>query len=43
MYKEGLALNNLPCLICYKTKPNQIIVAKVEKTIYLKKGFVSCA
>ena len=25
MYKEDLALNNLQWLICYKTKPNQII------------------
>ena len=25
MYKKDLALNNLQCLICYKTKPNQII------------------
>ena len=25
MYKEDLALNNLQCLICNKTKPNQII------------------
>ena len=23
MYKEDLALNNLQCLICHKTKPNQ--------------------
>ena len=25
MYKEDLALNNLPCLICHKTILNQII------------------
>ena len=25
MYKEKLALNNLPWLICHKTKQNQII------------------
>ena len=25
MYKEDLALNNLQCLICLKTKPNQTI------------------
>ena len=25
MYKEDLALNNLQWLICYKTKPNQIL------------------
>ena len=25
MYKEDLALNNLLCLICHKTQPNQII------------------
>ena len=24
MYKDELALNNLPRLICHKTKPNQI-------------------
>ena len=23
MYKENLALNNLQCLICHKTKPNR--------------------
>ena len=25
MYKQDLALNNLYCLICHKTKPNQIL------------------
>ena len=25
MYKEDMALNNLQCLICHKTQPNQII------------------
>ena len=25
VYKEDLALNNLQCLICHKTQPNQII------------------
>ena len=25
MFKKDLALNNLQCLICHKTKPNQII------------------
>ena len=24
MYKKDLVLNNLRCLICHKTKPNQI-------------------
>ena len=24
MYKKYLALNNIRCLICHKTKPNQI-------------------
>ena len=25
MYKEDLELNNLQCLICHKTQPNQIL------------------
>ena len=25
MYKEDLALDNLPWLICHKTQPNQVI------------------
>ena len=25
MYKQGLALNILQCLVCHKTQPNQIL------------------
>ena len=25
MYKEDLALNNLQCLICHESQPNQIL------------------
>ena len=31
MYKEGLALNNLPGLICHKTKPNYKLLPAVGK------------
>ena len=28
MYKEDLALNNLQCLICHKSQPDQILSIK---------------
>ena len=28
MYKKDLALNNLQCLLCHKTKPNQELADK---------------
>ena len=34
MYKEDLALNNLQCLICYKTQGNQIIYYILYMYIY---------
>ena len=34
MYKEDLTLNNLQCLICHKTQPNQILF-----DIYVLRGF----
>ena len=30
MYKEDLVLNNLQCLICHKTKPNNVIVCEFD-------------
>ena len=35
MYEEDLALNNLQCLICHKTKPNQ--TKSYVFNIYVKK------
>ena len=29
MYKEDLALNNLQCLICHKSQPNQIYIYSI--------------
>ena len=31
MYKKDLALNNLQCLICHKTKPNHIYLIYMHK------------
>ena len=41
MYKEDLTLNNLPTLICHKTKPNQtsviVLPASVEVSVEINR------